>query len=132
MACFVSMSAGAPLEAMPMRIEVEFDVFSGMPNPTWVLTAGEADVFARQLAALRRVSSRSLSGHLGYRGFMVQMKTDTATRLIRIQNGTVEVTEGTVRTCAADDDRKLERWLLEAAKPHVTPELFRIAERELR
>ena len=36
---------------MPARVEVELDIFSGMPNPTWVLTDAEADSFLKQLAA---------------------------------------------------------------------------------
>lgn len=112
------------------RPTVELDILSGLPNPTWVLTANEAESVAGQLAALRPVASRSLSGHLGYRGFIVQMKDPTPARLIRIQNGTVEVSQGTVTTCFGDEGRQLERWLLQAARPHVNPELFRAAERE--
>ena len=37
---------------MPVHVEVELDIFSGMPNPTWVLTNAEADSFVKQLAAV--------------------------------------------------------------------------------
>ena len=57
---------------MPAHCEVELDIFSGMPNPTWTLTNAEADNFVKQLAALPRTSARELSGNLGYRGFIVQ------------------------------------------------------------
>ena len=33
--------------------EVELDIFSGMPNPTWILTNAEADSFVKQLAGCR-------------------------------------------------------------------------------
>ena len=58
---------------MPARVEVELDIFSGMPNPTWVLTDAEADSFVKQLAAAPPGPATELSGNLGYRGFIVQV-----------------------------------------------------------
>ncbi len=111
-------------------LEVELDIFSGMPNPTWVLSNAEADSFLKQLAALPRTSARELSGNLGYRGFIVQVTQGTDTQLICIQNGTVHITKGATKVYACDKDRELERWLLNTAKPHLKTELFQIVERE--
>jgi hypothetical protein len=113
-------------------LEVELDVFSGLPNPKWVLTNAEADNFAMQLARLRRISAQSLSGNVGYRGFIVQMTNGTGTRQICIQTGTVHVSEGAKTVYARDGDHALERWLLNTGRPHLKNELFQIAERELR
>jgi len=117
---------------MPARCEVELDIFSGMPNPTWILTDAEADSFVKQLAALPQSSPRELSGNLGYRGFIVQCTQGSNTQLIRVQKGTVQISEGATDVYAYDKDRQLERWLLNAGKPHLDDELFQIAERELR
>jgi len=38
---------GDPLECLTR--EVELDIFSGMPNPTWILTDAEADTFVKLL-----------------------------------------------------------------------------------
>jgi hypothetical protein len=115
---------------MPPRCEVELDLFSGMPNPTWVLTNAEADSFVKQLAALPRTSARELSGNLGYRGFIVQCAQGADTELIRIQKGTVHMSKGVAHAYASDEDRELEQWLLNTAKPHLKNELFQIVEQK--
>jgi len=117
---------------MPARGEVEFDIFSGMPNPTWILTNAEADSFVKQLAALPLTSTRELSGNLGYRGFIVQVTQGASTQLIRIQTSTVHISKGVTNVYAYDEGRKLERWLLNTGRPHLKNELFQIAEREFR
>jgi hypothetical protein len=117
---------------MSARCEVELDIFSGMPNPTWILTGAEGDYFVKQLAELPRTSARELSGNLGYRGFIVQCTQATNTQLIRIQTGTVHITKGATKVYGYDEDRELERWLLNTGKPHLKNELFQMAEREFR
>ena len=117
---------------MPARCEVELDIFSGMPNPTWILTNAEADSFMKQLAALPQTSARELSGNLGYRGFIVQCTQGADAQLIRIQDGTVHISKGVTNVYAYDEDRKWERWLLNTGRPHLKNELFQIAEREFR
>ena len=117
---------------MPARCEVELDIFSGMPNPTWILPNAETESFVKQLAALPRTSARELSGNLGYRGFIVQCTQQASTQLIRIQNGIVHISKGATNVYAYDEDRKLERWLLNTGKPHLKNDLFQIAEGEFR
>ena len=115
---------------MPARVEVELDIFSGMPNPTWVLTDAEAESFVKQLAALPRTFARELSGNLGYRGFIVQVTQGADTQSIRIQNGTSQISKGATKAYASDEGRALERWLLNTGKPHLKGDIFQIAERE--
>lgn len=117
---------------MPAHCEVELDIFSGMPNPTWILTNAEADSFVRKLAALSRTSAGELSGNLGYRGFIVQCTQGANTQLIRIQNGIVHISKDVTNVYAHDEDRELERWLLTTGRPHLKNGLFQIAEREFR
>ena len=117
---------------MPAHCEVELDIFSGMPNPTWILRNGDTDSFLKQFAALPQTSATELSGNLGYRGFIVQCTQGANTQFIRIQNGTVQISEGVTNVYAYDENRELERWLLNTGRPHLKNELFQIAERELR
>jgi hypothetical protein len=117
---------------MPARVEVEFDIYSGMPNPTWLLTDAEADSFVKRLAAAPRTSATELSGNLGYRGFIVQVTQGADTQLVRIQTGAVHMMQGATTVYGNDVDRALERWLLDTGKPHLKKELFEIAERALR
>jgi len=118
--------------AMPIRVEVELDIFSGMPNPTWVLAGPDAETLATRIASLPRIPTRDLSGNLGYRGFIVRMLTGTQTRLIRIQAGTVQISDDTRAACAKDENRGLERWLLNSGRPHLANDLLEIVESELR
>jgi hypothetical protein len=117
---------------MPAYGEVELDIFSGMPNPTWILTNAEIDILVKQLAALPRNSARKLSGKLGYRGFIVRLTHGSDTQLIRIQNGTVHISRGVTNIYACDVDRALERWLLNTGKPYLKSDLVEIVEREVR
>jgi len=118
-------------QSMPARCEVELDVFSGEPNPTWMLTDAEADSFVKQLAALPRTAPKQLSGKLGYRGFIVQCSQGTDAWSVRLQNGVAHISQGA--TVYADDgQRRLERWLLNTGKPHLKADLFEFVERELR
>lgn len=117
---------------MPARVEVELDIFSGMPNPTWVLTNAEADHFMKRLAALPRTSATELSGNLGYRGFIVQVTQGANTQLVHIQRGVVHISPGATKIHGKDEDRELERWLLNTGKPYLNNEDFQVVEREFR
>ena len=115
---------------MAVSCEVELDLFSGMPNPVWSLTNGAADSFLKRLAALPLTSTRELSGNLGYRGFIVQCTEGENKRLIRVQNGIVQISEGETNVYAYDNNRELEFWVLHTGRPHLKDEIFQIAERE--
>jgi hypothetical protein len=119
-------------ESMAVHCEVELDIFSGVPNPTWSLPDVEADSFMKRLAALPRTAPRQVAGKLGYRGFIVQCRQGTDAWLVRLQNGIVHISQGVTNTYADDEQRLLERWLLITGKPYLKAELFQIAESELR
>jgi hypothetical protein len=119
-------------ESMSARVEVELDIFSGKPNPTWVLTNEEADSFVKKLAALPQISATELSGNLGYRGFIVQVLQGANTQLIHIQTGVVHISIGATKVYAKDENRELERWLLNTGKPHLKNEIFQMVEHEIR
>ena len=82
---------------MPARVEVELDIFSGMPNPTWVLTDAEADSFVKRLAAAPPGPATELSGNLGYRGFIVQVTQGAETHSIHVQAATTQISKGATK-----------------------------------
>jgi len=114
------------------RCEVELDIFSGMPNPTGLLTDSEANRFTEQLAALPPAQAKELSGNLGYRGFIVQCTQGTNTQSIRVQRGLVQISKNDATVYFADPDRGLERQLLNTGKPHLTSDILQIVERDVR
>ena len=117
---------------MAAHVEVELDIFSGMPNPTWVLMNEEADSFLKQIAAAPRTSPRELAGNLGYRGFIVKVDRGAGAESIHVQNGVIHISGGGPDVYAGDGKPALERWLLNTGRPHLKSELFQVAEREIR
>jgi hypothetical protein len=116
---------------MPASVEVELDIFSGMPNPTWTLTEADADHLVKRLAALPRAPARPWEGNLGYRGFVVQVRRGAAVQSARIQSGTAHMSSPGTSLYAHDAGRGLERWLLHTGRPHLKDEVFQAAAREL-
>jgi hypothetical protein len=54
-----------------MKINIELDVFSGRPNPSWILEKEDAENVSKMLQNLP-ISHKSIPiGDLGYRGFIV-------------------------------------------------------------
>jgi hypothetical protein len=117
---------------MSARVEVEVDIFSGRPNPRWVLTAGEAETFLEKVAALPRTSAKEPSGNLGYRGFVVQVLQGVGRSLIRVQRGTAHISDGAATVYAMDQRRELERWLLDVGKAHLEDLVIRCVEADLK
>lgn len=117
---------------MPARAEVELDIFSGMPNPTWVLTPPEAESLALALAELPRISACQLSPRLGYRGLVVSVTHVNETRLVRVQSGCVQIAEGDTTIHALDERCEVERWLIETGRPRLTESVIDVVDAELR
>ena len=73
-------------------VAVEVDIFSGMPNPGWTLSEADATTFRSKVSGLQKTAARSRSANLGYRGLVITMPQETATK-IYVQNGVVEVSD---------------------------------------
>jgi hypothetical protein len=111
-------------------VEVEVDIFSGMPNPCWTLSEADAAVFLSKLAGLEKAAARPRSANLGYRGLVVRMAQE-AGRKIYIQNGVIEVSEGTSSTFFLDPQRSLERWLIGTGRKFLSHEILEAIEDDL-
>ncbi|MCX6952111.1 MAG: hypothetical protein NTV51_08080 [Verrucomicrobia bacterium] len=59
-------------------MEAELDVFSGRPNPRWVIPAPESERIAAQLAALSQPADPPAMPGLGFRGFVLRSDRLTA------------------------------------------------------
>ncbi|MFB2974607.1 hypothetical protein [Microseira sp. BLCC-F43] len=59
-------------------LRVTIDVFSGRPNPSWLLDENEAKEVLKEIANNRAVVASTESGYqgLGYRGILVELVTD--------------------------------------------------------
>jgi hypothetical protein len=87
---------------------VELDVFSGLPNPRWQLSEGEAADFARLVEGLERASDDSspTPPGLGYRGFRLSGPAGSPSSWA--YRGFVRSPGGLL----ADPSRRVERFLL--------------------
>ena len=113
-----------------MSLRVILDIFSGLPNPSWLLSASEAAELERRLLNLKPAppSSASEPPGLGYRGFIVESNDEP-----RIDSPLV-IYRGFVRhgsISLSDPGRTLERWLLDLAGPRLAPNVREIVVRDL-
>ena len=116
---------------MTEAMQVELDIFSGRPNPTWMLTSDEMRTVRQLLAQLAPVGDQPLAVHegLGYRGFIL---TGTA------DEGVVSVWRSVVRdattSCPSvkwDPHRTLEKFLLETARSRLDPALWQFVQAQI-
>jgi hypothetical protein len=113
----------------------EFDLFSGRPNPGWVLTAGESAELAKRLKTLPMAKQGAIRDGLGYRGIIITASSDEVADFTRIvvSAGVVLVRDlGGTERLFADSGRVLERWLVETAQGRVDPEILALIDQELR
>lgn len=59
-------------------IRVTVDIFSGRPNPTWVLDGKETELVIKEITKKRKVVAGATSGYqgLGYRGALLELLSD--------------------------------------------------------
>jgi hypothetical protein len=115
-------------------VDVEVDLYSGRPNPRFRLPPDVADELRHRVTALPPApeAAAPIEG-LGYRGLRVDAAAWSPPSEVVISGGTVTIREsgGVVRRLL-DRDRDLERWLIEAARTSLDPDLVAMLREELR
>lgn len=97
-------------------MQVEFDIFSGRPNPQWRLSPEETGELTARLAGLSAGTAPAQPPGLGYRGFEITNPEGVAglPHRIRVWAGVVSVIGG-VETLHYRDEHGLEEWLIDQA-----------------
>lgn len=110
----------APVETLRAHEEVQvtLGIYSGRADPAWVLTAEETAVLDRIIAALPTVAGEPPAGGLGYHGFGITRSDGTWTAYL----GTLAVPAGDMATYRVDEERLVERYLLDTGRPHLDDE----------
>jgi hypothetical protein len=94
-------------------------VFSGRPDPTWVVPSSAAEELLRLWAGLpSSTHQRSSPPPLGYRGCLLQAPDG---RTWESSGGQVTLTEGHMTQTRGDPDRRFERLLLASAPANTLP-----------
>ena len=98
-------------------VEVTLDVFSGRPNPSWILSGDDVTELARRLTGLAPSDKPAAEDDLGYRGFRIT-NADRKPGLpfdVIVANGVV-----TIHDQSGDhrfvDSTGIERWLVDQAR----------------
>jgi hypothetical protein len=108
----------------PMTIHVELDVFSGRPNPTWVVEDEQARELVAALSALPTTSAPSATPDgLGYRCF--RLVGVPSMGVVTAGYGSITVTNGASVAHRLDPQRTVEAMLLRSAQGRVDEALLR-------
>src|SRR5262249_54588605 len=117
-----------------MATLVTLDIFSGRPNPTWLLSDQESAAVAERVHALQeptQLSSSGVLGSLGYRGFVVSpVGSEQLHSSFHVHEGIVD--KGIRETNFISRDRELESYLLETARDAVPNDVKSHLEAEIR
>ena len=104
-------------------IDVTLGIYSGLPDPTWTLTAEESDHVATLLAGLGRTDGAATMGGLGYAGFSIVGPDGTFVAFEGVVSPTSEPTY-----LLAEPQRTVERFLLDTARSHLSAGEFAVVE----
>ena len=113
-----------------MPVEVELDIFSGLPNPTWVLNQEQEAELLSRLHALQPTPEKYIPEPppLGYRGFIVLSPAGpNSSEPVKVYGGVVQRAGGEYR----DPRRALEKWLLGTARSAIEANLKVAVSKEL-
>jgi hypothetical protein len=90
-------------------------MYSGKPNPTWILPSSLEEDLMNRISTLTIGSEKLLSpSNLGYRGFILK-KFDSDSNIIRtvkLYKGFIEVSNPTDIKYYEDPQKQIEIWLL--------------------
>jgi|GEM_PF-1545505 len=119
-----SRSASMPNDAGKKAV-VTLDIFSGRENPSWELSAEQVEALAAALGALPETDPAGFFDGLGYRGFKV-LVTEAAqgkTESIRAHGGLVLYSVGGADKFLKDEERRVEKLLLESGGRHLNADV---------
>jgi hypothetical protein len=105
-----------------MSLTVTLNIFSGRPNPTWVIPEGGAAEFNDRISKLESLSNLKapgVMGGLGFRGFTVRRNEENT--VFHVHEGVVDPGHTTASLMA--EDREIEKWLLATAPTDLAGEV---------
>lgn len=112
---------------------ITLHVFSGRPDPTWVLSdSDEAELTSRVHSLAERTPTKpsGVLGNLGYRGFSVrQIEAPQLSSRLYVHDGVVDL--GQTEPNLTSPGGEIERWLLSTGREVVHPEVAKYVEESI-
>ncbi len=114
-----------------MSATVMLDIFSGVPNPSWPLSNGDASILVDMLDALERGQPCDLAEPLGYRGFEINItdSDNSSGRHFKVLGG--QAKDLSTGLCYSDPDKKIEKLLLETSIAQVDEDTYTLVKTEV-
>ncbi|MDX2138104.1 MAG: hypothetical protein SF123_08405 [Chloroflexota bacterium] len=111
-------------------MRVELDIFSGRPNPTWEMTAAQAETLTSILREMpTHVGQIPFNDGLGYRGFIIRDSPDFDIALA--YKGCVSIERKNQKLAISSGERILDHWLLENTRPYIASEVYQLVLTEI-
>jgi hypothetical protein len=119
-------------------VKVTLDIFSGMPNPSWVLSEKDTKELVKRFAGKAMPSIDAVEGVLGFRSFVIESESDDDTMIRKLPGafriGGILSEKFTAReglalpSLAIDESDEAAHWLLTTAGKAIDEELIQHVE----
>jgi len=107
-----------------MSVTVTLDVFSGRPNPSWILDDEEARQLLDRIHSVDKrtpLKTPGAEGQLGYRGFLIQSTATSPFGQLRLRAHQGVIDPGPGELSWVNDDLEIEKALLKSAGDRLEP-----------
>jgi hypothetical protein len=123
------------MEEISMSIQVTLNIFSGRPNPSWLLSESQKDALMQKLEAIKKptlLKPSGVLGRLGYRGFTLKSlhQSPQGAYTLLVHDGIVDAGQEEVNRVA--DNRDLEEWLLDTEPGQIDKAVKDIVSSEIK
>jgi hypothetical protein len=118
--------------ATQTMVQVELDIYSGRPNPSWVLDSEEEEELSKRLERLAPSPVGEPRTNLGYRGLILRVSPGSVVGFQEIvcSGGWVFGYKGRSVEKFSDPERTLEWWLGQTGRTHLDEDLKTLLEQE--
>jgi hypothetical protein len=118
-------------------MNVELNIFSGMPNPEWNLSTNQVSELLTKISSLNFTERSPVDKGLGYNGFTILRTEKSADsqwpKRIEVKDGIIYVYYDDARYAhLIDPERTIELWLLNTAPNSVSSMLLKKIENDIK
>ena len=121
-------STAKEIPVMAKQVSAELSIFSGLPDPQWLLSSTEAQQFYAIFSTLPSLQQTPpVTPSLGFRGVIIRSEADSS---YVIYKGYVWSLAAGTTTVQQDTDQVLRAWLLKTSQAHLPVDLYELLVQE--